>query len=75
MGKVTSPERTTPALDKTPLFFPLKNFLRTPRIFHLSLLIPVTISIALEASKIRADYNIRTPDAIQIATAKKYADY
>lgn len=38
-------------------------------------IVPVTISIALEASKIRADYNIRTPDAIQIATAKKYADY
>ncbi len=38
-------------------------------------IVPVTISIALEASKIRANYNIRTPDAIQIATAKKYADF
>jgi len=38
-------------------------------------IVPVTISIALESSKIRANYNIRTPDAIQIATAKNYSDY
>ncbi len=38
-------------------------------------IVPVTTSIALEAASIRAKYNLRTPDSIQIATAKKYADY
>jgi len=31
--------------------------------------IPVNIIIAQKASEIRANYNIKTPDAIQIATA------
>jgi len=53
----------------------LKTFPRTPRIFSLSLLIPVTISIVLEASKIRADYNIKTPNVTQIETSRKYANY
>jgi predicted nucleic acid-binding protein len=31
--------------------------------------LPVSGSIAVEAAQIRADYNLRTPDAIQLATA------
>jgi len=32
--------------------------------------IPVSFTIAHEAAKIRSEYNIRTPDSIQLATAK-----
>ena len=32
-------------------------------------IIPVTAEIAQLAAKLRADHNLRTPDAIQIATA------
>jgi predicted nucleic acid-binding protein len=33
--------------------------------------VPLTITIAAEAARLRADYGIRTPDAIHLATAIK----
>ena len=39
-------------------------------------ILDINTEIAKETAKIRADYSIKTPDAIQLATAKySYADY
>jgi predicted nucleic acid-binding protein len=39
-------------------------------------ILDINIEIAKEAAKIRADYSIKTPDAIQLATAKYgFVDY
>jgi predicted nucleic acid-binding protein len=38
-------------------------------------IIPVTEDIAMRAASLRAKYNYRTPDAIQIATAQQHAEY
>jgi predicted nucleic acid-binding protein len=38
-------------------------------------IIPVTIDLAIKAASIRAQYGLRTPDAIQIDTAQQYAEY
>jgi predicted nucleic acid-binding protein len=39
-------------------------------------IIDINIEIAKETAKIRADYSIKTPDAIQLATAKySFVDY
>ena len=39
-------------------------------------ILDINIEIAKETAKIRADHSIKTPDAIQLATAKySFADY
>ena len=45
------------------------NIIQLLNVFPNLLISPVTTKISIESAKLRADYNLRTPDAIHAATA------